>query len=163
MTAEISLRPLEPGDGALLREIFDQLGPTSRYQRYLVPKHRLTSTEVEYLAAVDHVRHEALVALSVPDGRPVGVARFVRETARPDVAEVAVEVIDAWHRRGVGSILTEALVARALDLDVRAFSAVMAPQNTGAARLLRHVSGDIDVVADSPGLAEYRVWLRPAC
>src|SRR5689334_11727327 len=163
MAEKITLRPLEPEDSALLSEIFDQLGPTSRYQRYLVPKHRLTSTELAYLTAVDHVRHEALVALSVPDGRPIGVARFVRETADPDTAEIAVEVIDAWHRRGVGSILTEALAARAVDLHIQAFSAVIAPGNTGATRLLRRVPGEIDTVSGTHGVAEYRVRLRPAC
>lgn len=160
---EITLRPLEPADSALLSEIFEQLGPTSRYQRYLVPKHRLTSTELRYLSAVDHVRHEALIALSVPDGRPVGVARFIRETGNPDVAEVAVEVIDAWHRRGVGSVLTEALAARALDLRIEAFSAVTTHGNTGAAKLLRRVCADVDAVPGTHGVAEYLVRLRPAC
>jgi RimJ/RimL family protein N-acetyltransferase len=163
MAVQIRLRPLEPEDGALLQEIFDQLGPTSRYQRFLVPKLRLTSTELRHLTAVDHDRHEAVVAFSVPDGNPIGVARFVREVGDPDVAEVAVEVVDAWHRRGVGSLLTEALVARALDLQVQQFAAVMAHDNAGAVRLLRRIPGELGRVSGSQGMAEYRVVLRPAC
>ncbi len=159
----LALRPLEPDDAALIEEIFDQLGPTSRYQRFLVPKHRLSSTEVRLLTAVDHLRHEAVVALSVPDGRPVGVARFVRGLEDPDIAEVAVEVVDAWHRRGVGSVLTDALVERACALRVQQFSAVMVHENAGAARLLRRVPGEIGRLGGGSGTAEYRVVLRPAC
>lgn len=157
------LRPLEPEDTALVREIFDQLGETSRYQRFLVPKDRLTSAELRHLTAVDHWSHEALVALTVPEGRPVGVARFIREAADPAVAEVAVEVVDSWHRRGVGIALTQALVLRARDVQVRTLCAVMTHQNTGAARLLRHVGGEVAPLGGSPGFAEYRIRLRPAC
>ncbi len=163
MDLEIRLRPLEPDDGALLQEIFEQLGPDSRYQRFLVPKLRLTSYELGVLTAVDHDRHEAVVALSVPDGRPIGVARFVRVTEDPAVAEVAVEVVDAWHRRGVGSLLTEALVARALDLHVQQLAAVLVHDNVAALRLLHHVPGELGRVSGVAGVAEYRVVLSPAC
>lgn len=159
----IRLRPLEPEDGALLQEIFDQLGPTSRYQRFLVPKVRLTSTELRALTAIDHDRHEALVALALPEDRPIGVARFVRGTADPDVAEVALEVVDSWHRRGVGSLLIRALVSRAVDLHVSELAAVMAHDNLAARRLLGHVPGELGRVVGATGIAEYRLVLRPAC
>ena len=160
---QIRLRPLEPDDGRLLQEIFDQLGPTSRYQRFLVPKVRLTSAELRVLTAVDHDRHEALVALTVPGDRPVGVARFVRGTEDPDVAEVAVEVVDSWHRRGVGSLLIRALVSRAADLHVGELAAVMAHDNRAARRLLGHVPGELGQVPGTTGVAEYRLVLPPAC
>lgn len=160
---QIRLRPLEPDDGALLEEIFDQLGPTSRYQRFLVPKLRLTSYELRVLTAVDHEHHEAVVALSLPDERPVGVARFVRGADDPAVAEVAVEVVDAWHRRGVGSLLIEALVDRAVELHVRQLAAVMVHGNVAALRLLHRVRGELDRVPGAPGVAEYRLVLPPAC
>jgi RimJ/RimL family protein N-acetyltransferase len=163
MSLEIRVRPLEPDDGALLEEIFDQLGPTSRYRRFLVPKHRLTSYELRVLTAVDHDHHEAVLAISTLDERPVGVARFVRGVDDPAVAEVAVEVVDSWHRRGVGTLLTEALVARALELHIQQLAAVLAHDNTAAVRLLHHLPGELGRVAGAPGVAEYRVVLPPAC
>ncbi|RNL80246.1 GNAT family N-acetyltransferase [Nocardioides marmorisolisilvae] len=158
---QIRLRPLEPDDGALLQEIFDQLGPNSRYQRFLVPKLRLTSYELRVLTAVDHDQHEAVVALALPEERPIGVARFVRGAADPDVAEVAVEVVDSWHRRGIGSLLIRALVARAVDLHVEQLAAVMAHDNLAALRLLHHVPGELGRVPGNQGVAEYRLVLRP--
>jgi len=160
---QIRLRPLEPDDGALLEEIFDQLGPTSRYQRFLVPKLRLTSYELRVLTAVDHEHHEAVVALSFPDERPIGVARFVRGADDPGVAEVAVEVVDAWHRRGVGGLLLEALVDRAVELHVRQLAAVMVHGNVAALRLLHRVPGELDRVPGTAGVAEYRLVLPAAC
>ncbi|MFL6173666.1 MAG: GNAT family N-acetyltransferase [Marmoricola sp.] len=160
---QIRLRPLEPGDGPLLQEIFDQLGPTSRYQRFLVPKLRLTSYELRVLTAIDHDRHEALVALTFGDDRPVGVARFVRGVAEPDVAEVALAVVDAWHRRGVGSLLIDALVTRAVDLQVHEFAAVLAHDNVGALRLLHRAPGELGRVKGVHGVAEYRLVLPTAC
>jgi RimJ/RimL family protein N-acetyltransferase len=159
----ITLRPLEPEDADLVREVFDHLGPTSRYQRFLVPKHRLTSTDLRQLTSVDHCCHEAVIAFVEPGHRPVGIARFHREREDPGVAEIAVEVVDAWQLRGIGGLLTEALVARALDLRVRQLSALVADGNTGATRLLRRVPGRLGRVETSYGAAEYRVVLPAAC
>jgi GNAT superfamily N-acetyltransferase len=81
----------------------------------------------------------------------------------PDVAEVAVEVVDSWHRRGVGSLLIRALVSRAVDLRVGELAAVMAHDNRAARRLLGHVPGELGQVPGTTGVAEYRLVLRPAC
>jgi len=37
-------------------------------------------------------------------GEPVGVVRFIRDTEKPTSAEIAVEVVDEWQNRGVGSL-----------------------------------------------------------
>ena len=60
--SEVMLRPLEPEDADLLLDLFDRLGPRSREQRFLTPKHRLTATDLRQLTAVDH----ATTRLSLP-------------------------------------------------------------------------------------------------
>jgi len=92
----VTLRPLEREDANLLLDIFDRLGPRSRERRFLVPKHTLTGSDLLQLTAVDHRDHEAVVAFSVEDGRPLGVARFVRSPQDPETADVASVVVDAW-------------------------------------------------------------------
>jgi nucleotide-binding universal stress UspA family protein len=42
---------------------------------------------------------EAIIALNEDTGEGLGVARYVRSPERPDVAEVAVTVIDDWQAR----------------------------------------------------------------
>ena len=142
--AEVLLRPLEPEDADLLLEIFDQLGPRSRERRFLTPKHTLTSTDLRQLTAVDHHDHEAVVALSATDRRPVGVARFVRISADPGTADVAVVVVDAWQSRGLGTVLASSLLGRARELGVRRFSVLMARDNDAAVRLMHRVLGEVE-------------------
>ena len=142
--AEVLLRPLEPEDADLLLEIFDQLGPRSRERRFLTPKHTLTSTDLRQLTAVDHHDHEAVVALSATDRPPVGVARFVRISADPGTADVAVVVVDAWQSRGLGTVLASSLLGRARELGVRRFSVLMARDNEAAVRLMHRVLGEVE-------------------
>ena len=142
--AEVLLRPLEPEDADLLLDIFDQLGPRSRERRFLTPKHTLTSTDLRQLTAVDHHDHEAVVALSATDRRPVGVARFVRISADPGTADVAVVVVDAWQSRGLGTVLASSLLGRARELGVRRFSVLMARDNEAAVRLMHRVLGEVE-------------------
>lgn len=158
-SAEIVLRPLEPGDTDLVSEVFDGLGPESRYHRFLVPKLTLTSSDLRRLTGIDHRDHEAVVAISAVDGRAIGVGRFIRLRNDPDTAEVAVTVVDAWQRRGVGGILTEALVARAQSLHVRKFAIFMARANAAAAQLTSRLPGSLECIAYDRQTAEFVVTL----
>jgi GNAT superfamily N-acetyltransferase len=56
--------------------------------------------------------HEAMIALD-ESGEGVGVARYVRNNPPPDTAEVAVTVVDGWQGRGLGTLLLQAISARA--------------------------------------------------
>ena len=49
---------------------------------------------------VDHVDHEALVAVPLLSTEIVGECRFIRLPDQPDTAEVGVTVVDAWQGRG---------------------------------------------------------------
>lgn len=159
--SEVMLRPLEPDDTDLLLEVFAGLGDRSRERRFLTPKHTLTATDLRRLTAVDHHDHEAVVALSVTDCRPLGVARFVRLPADPETADVAVAVVDAWQDRGLGTVLSSSLLTRARDLGVRRFSLLMAHDNEAAVRLMHRVLGDPDHVALDDDTAEFVVSLAP--
>ena len=158
---EVMLRPLEPEDTDLLLDVFAGLGDLSRERRFLTPKHRLTAADLRQLTAVDHHDHEAVVALSVGDCRPLGVARFVRLAADPETADVAVVVVDAWQDRGLGTVLASSLLTRARDLGVRRFSLLMAHDNEAAVRLMHRVLGDPDRVELDDETAEFVVSLAP--
>jgi GNAT superfamily N-acetyltransferase len=112
------IRPLKTDDGPLLDRVMDGMSLQSRYQRYHVPKPHLTKRERDYLTAVDGRDHLALVAIS-PYGTPLGVARAVRLREDREAAELAVEVIDARHRQGLGTELTTRLAERAGAVGIR--------------------------------------------
>src|SRR5215218_1571067 len=75
--ARVRVRPIGPGDRDALVAAFDRLSPESRYRRFFGPVNELSPQVLDYLSRVDHVDHEALVALD-DEGAIVAVARYVR-------------------------------------------------------------------------------------
>jgi GNAT superfamily N-acetyltransferase len=130
------IRPLMTDDGPLLDRVMDGMSTQSRYQRYHVPKPRLTRRDREYLTAVDERDHLALVAVS-PYGTPLGVARAVRLREDREAAEVGVEVIDARHGQGLGTELTTLLARRARSVGIRRLVAEVLAQSALVAGLER--------------------------
>ena len=93
----ILIRPIEAGDAQELRWGFERLSAGSRYQRFLAPIAYLTQAQLEFLTHVDHVTHEALVAVDATTGEGVGIARFIRDEGDPTRADVALVVADRWQ------------------------------------------------------------------
>src|SRR5512141_906264 len=55
----VRVRQTRSDDSPLLAHIFARLSPSSRNSRFLVPKSRLTASELRYFTDVDHQNHEA--------------------------------------------------------------------------------------------------------
>lgn len=142
----VVLRALRPGETGPLLAVFSQLSPRSAYLRFHAGMPRLTPAMLCQLAAVRPGDHEVVVAERA--GRPVGIGRFVRDAEHPSLAELAVEVADQEHGRGVGSLLVEATARRAQAAGVsRLTAAVLSENATVRAWLRRHgaVARDDDV------------------
>ena len=171
-TAEaLEIRPIAPEDRQALLEGFERLSPESRYRRFLSPRGTLTPRELRYFTEVDHHDHEALVALDPATGEGVGVARYVRSTEDPTVAEVAVAVIDDWQRQGVGTRLLTALAERAREEGIASFTGLVLADNELMLNLLGEIgrvnigeseAGAVEVTVDLPdtGLGHLRRLLR---
>jgi GNAT superfamily N-acetyltransferase len=157
-TACVHIRPLEDGETGPVLAVFEGLRARSRELRFMSPKFRLTVTDLCHLTHVDGHDRVALVA-ELPDGSPIGIARFVRSKADAAAADVAVEVVDRWQRRGVGRQLARALAERARSVAVRRFTIDMMRENTGALRLMRSAGGDVRLVGLDDGSAEYELTL----
>jgi Acetyltransferase (GNAT) family len=112
--SRVRIRQAHRTDRDLLARGFERLSPESRYRRFLTPMHGLDQKTLRYLTDLDHRDHEAMFALD-ESGEGVGVARYVRSAVRPDTAEVAVAVVDAWQGRGLGTLLLHAISVRARD------------------------------------------------
>jgi RimJ/RimL family protein N-acetyltransferase len=158
-TSGILIRPIEPGDRALLSEGFARLSPRSRQLRFLAAKPSLSPKELAYLTDVDHRDREALVALSTTDGRGIGVARYTRDPNNRQAADVAVTVIDEWHRQGVGAELVNRLVTRAQDEGISRFTALIANENVACIRLMKSLKLDLTVLERDLQTTEYEIGL----
>jgi len=113
----------------------------SRRARFNGPKPRLTSADLEQLARVDATRH-VLVAYVARDPRPVAVARLARAGSS---AEIAFAVVDEYQQRGIGSALTEELLADARAAGVTEITALVSSDNPAALALLRRVLRVLDI------------------
>jgi GNAT superfamily N-acetyltransferase len=151
--ARVRLRQIHASDKDLLRRGFERLGGESRYRRFLTPTAQLTEAELRYLTEVDHHDHEAIVALDEESGEGIGVARYVRNRERPDVAEVAVTVVDDWQGRGLGTRLLEVASARAREEGVGSFTALVLATNQEMMSLLGRL-GPLRVVDREAGTVE---------
>jgi len=157
---KVTVRPIRPTDGEMLRAGFDRLSPESRYRRFFSGMSELNDRTLRYLTHVDGHNHVAIVAvidsldLKLEDG--LGVARFIRLEEDPEVAEAAVTVVDAAQRKGLGRILLATLVDRARELGVKRFRAEVLRENEPMMKLLVgagatiHTTDGTSVVFDVP-------------
>jgi GNAT superfamily N-acetyltransferase len=130
------IRPLTPADAPLVDHIFEGMSPASRYRRFHAPKPRLTSADRRYLCAADGHDHLGLLAFS-SDGEPIAVGRAVRLADDDKAAELAVSVVDAWHRNGVGMTLVRRLARDAQAVGIDRLVAVVLSDNWLSAMLER--------------------------
>jgi GNAT superfamily N-acetyltransferase len=135
-TGIVTLRDLRRDDSDLLDTIVAGLSPQSRYLRFHSPIPALSAGLRRVLLDVDGHDRIALVA-ETDDGTAVGIARVIRDPRRPEQGELAVEVVDAWHRRGVGRGLVAAVVERASAAGVRRLTARVLDENAAALGLFR--------------------------
>jgi RimJ/RimL family protein N-acetyltransferase len=135
--SSIEMRPLRPEDRDALARLFTELSPRSRYRRFLFIKGELAPRELDRLTAVDHVTHEAIVAVDARDGSLVGVCRYVHDKERPGVAELAIVVVDAWQGMRIGAQLAAQIVQRARDNEMTMMSALTLAHNPPIHALLR--------------------------
>jgi ribosomal protein S18 acetylase RimI-like enzyme len=138
---EILVRPLRHGDTATVQAVFDRLGEESRRARFNGLKHRLGEQELRWLATVGP-NHHVLVAYVDGDPEPAAIARLVRSGAS---AEIAFEVADAYHGHGIGSALTQELVADACAAGIVEVTALVRSDNPAALAVLQRTLGQLEV------------------
>lgn len=165
--------PLLATDRAALRDGFASLSPDSRYRRFLSGVPRLSESALRVLVdAVDRpdpddptpgpVDHVAFVLVALPpDGEEeaVGVARLVRYPERPDTADVAVTVLDAWQGRGAATALLRVLLGHRPPGTTRLVTQVATGNAASVAMLAR--LGRLTSRPAGSGVAEVTVELPP--
>lgn len=154
------IRPIEPGDRDRLNEGFESASPESIFLRFLSPTPSLSNSQLHYLTTIDHVRHEALIALDPETGQSFGTARYVRDDEDSETAEFAVGVGDQWMRIGLGAALLGELVRRARLAGVVRFTGTIHSENLAIRRLVEKVVGSYETKPGGQGVLEMVVDLR---
>ena len=153
-TAQPTIRAVRPGDTDTLHAVFAQLSPRSVYLRFHTGLPRLTPGMTARLTDVVPGRHEVLVAEHA--GRPVGLARWIRDRHDPEAVEVAVEVADAVQGRGIGRALLRAALVAARAGGASVVLAHVHPDNARVLAWLERLGATRPTGPDEP----YRLELR---
>jgi GNAT superfamily N-acetyltransferase len=135
----VDLRPVHPDDKPLLLEGFERMSPRARFLRFLSPTERLTARQLSYLSEIDHHDHVAWGVLR--QGEPIAVARFIRLCDQPTEADVAVTVVDARQRSGVGRLLLQVLGVSARARGIGVFHFDVLGENRAMLGLLESLGG----------------------
>ena len=145
------LRPITPADAHALQAFHVGQSERSTYLRFFAALSQLSERDLARFTTVDHHDRVALIAVQdVPaapgtarevDAQIIGVARYDR--VGPHEAEVAFNIADAHHGRGIGSALFEHLAAAARERGVRRFIAEVLPQNGRMIAVFREAGFDV--------------------
>ena len=71
----------------------------------------------------------------------IGVARYIRVAPMLDHAEVAIEIVDQYQSRGVGTALIDLLAQTALEHGITSFIAYVEPVNASVIRWAQKAGG----------------------
>lgn len=149
MSTAVRLRELGPGETDVLDAVLDGLSGNSRYLRFHTGAPQLSARVRERLAAVDGRDHVAVAAYA--GSVPIGIARLIG--LGDGRAELAVEVVDAWHRRGVGRRLVSAVARLGRAAGMREMEADVLAENVAVQMMLASVFGDLTLAEqDGPEL-----------
>lgn len=127
-----TLRPLRRGEEAPVLEVFEGLSELSRARRFLTGMSRLPSRILGALVDVDG--HDRVAWVASIDGCPVGIGRYARMEGA--TAEVAFEVVDTHHGRGLGWVLADTIATLACANGFKWLTATVAPDNNASLRIL---------------------------
>ena len=147
----LKLRPIRPEDADLECAFVAGMSEQSRYRRFMQHLPTLTPQMLARFTQVDYDRELALIAL---DGDPaaeaiVAVARYV---GNPDheSAEFAIAVADAWHGRGLGRAMMQALIACATKRGFRRLVGVVLASNEPMLAMCRKLGFAVERDPEAP-------------
>ncbi|RYV50338.1 GNAT family N-acetyltransferase [Pengzhenrongella frigida] len=157
--ATAHLRPIAPTDADALQAFHVGQSERSTYLRFFAPLQRLSERDLARFTNVDHRDRVALIIVqdlppdpgvdpagAGPREQIIGVGRYDR--IGPDEAEIAFNIADAHHGRGLGSVLLEHLAAAARERGVRRFTAEVLPQNGRMIAVFREAGFDVSQTVD---------------
>jgi GNAT superfamily N-acetyltransferase len=155
----VRLRPILSEDKTEVIHAFERLSLQSRYQRFFSPLRELSPSLLAYLTEINYVDHFAYGAFAIARPEPIliGVARYIRLADEPQSADVAIAVIDDYHRRGLGKQLLCALARTAIENGISRFQGNSLWENRPMLGLLRQANAQI--VPEGSGVLRFVVDL----
>ena len=144
----VRVRPVRAEDVDGLRALLAGMSENSRWMRFLSAGANLDRAAAQ---SADPGDGAGLVVTAGSPERIVAHAMYAKE--RPDRAELAFEVADEWHGRGIATILLAHLAGVAASAGVTTFVAYVHPSNRRMVGVFRESGFPVEV-RSSPGELE---------
>lgn len=151
------IRPITPADGTAIQAMHEKQSEESIYLRFFAPIKRIGERDLYRFTHVDHDERVALVA-TVRD-EIIGIARYDR-IEDPTIAEVAFNISDAYHGRGVGSVMLEHLAVIGRESGIQRFIAEVLPQNQKMMKVFTDAGYEVEHHYDD-GVISVRFRIEP--
>jgi GNAT superfamily N-acetyltransferase len=135
----MKLRSLQQSDRDAIKELGNRCSPESLRYRFLISIKALPDEMLNRLLNVDGAQRVALVVVQgdCEVERIVAVGRYNAMEDRPQVAEVAFLVEDAFQKRGIGTLLLDALAEVGREHGITHFAADVLVDNHTMLNVLR--------------------------
>jgi acetyltransferase len=162
----LAVRPIKPEDAGAVTDLFEHLTVADVRFRFFVAMRELSPTLLRRLTRIDYDRDMALVALlpgEPPGDQPTGaLAGIVRLSADIDDAraEYAVAVRSDWKGRGLGSALTQEIIAYARGRGIGEIFGIILADNHVMIGMARKLGFTITNSAEDAGVVIARLGLR---
>lgn len=136
----ITVRPIRPEDADLEQEFTQNLSSKSKYSRFMGHFSQLSPTMLVRFTQIDYDSEMALVAIDNENDKEkiIGVARYVTNPDK-ETAEFALVVADAWHKKGIGTTLMNALINIAKSKKLIALTGMVLAKNVAMLELTKHL------------------------
>jgi RimJ/RimL family protein N-acetyltransferase len=133
----IEIRALRRNDRDEMLAAIGRTSMQSLQRRFFAPKKGFSEQEMVFFLNIDFENHVALVAQIDEDGRAAiaGGGRYI--TVRPEQAEMAFVVVDAYQGQGIGTMLMRHLAVLARDAGLKELTAEVLPENIAMLRVFR--------------------------
>jgi acetate---CoA ligase (ADP-forming) len=155
-----SIRVARPEDRQALRGFFAQLSPASRQKRFF----SLATPRPEWIDSLcdpsNPSKQLTLIVIRLSEGttRIIATGSYIAET--DDVAEVALAVDDAFHGKGIGSLLLERLALLAVSHGITRFWAITHIDNRPMLEVFHHSGFQVHETLDH-GYVHLTFSVRP--
>lgn len=158
----VCIRTITTDDGARMRDGIMRLSDRSRYLRFFSVQPMPSPQVIERLLATDGHGHIAwgAIASDLPGKPAIGAVHAIADPKAPGKAEFSVAVVDDFHDRGVGRLLTATILLDAAGQGYAGFQALTLAENTSAIGFITALGAELIRREDS--VLEYHLAIGSA-
>jgi len=161
--AELTIRPIRPGDLGLHADFVHALSARTGYLRLLSPRIP-QDDELRRMTQIHYPEELALVAIADVNGHEVGVARYaptIEPALYPGRAEFAIVLADAWQGRGLAKLLLGQLIDAATAAGIRELADITLHDNLAMIGLARSLGFTVQRDPGDMHVTQLRKVLAP--